>query len=679
MQDKLKDGGIQSREIIGTEPIPTTLHLFRIKNGDKRLIEDQFNAAILLDRQNCRAHDAQTKLADKSRDKIARLVETKKTLPEEIYLTKSSQVAGVMYLRLYEELYERRGLSAEEFMQFYNLTLHVSTTFWDPYINTLLTKGVQAAKLRETAMGSAPIANLIMNEARKNYGNDIPWWFQGSMDDWKTFLVYHAASHYYLDPEAADNKYPAHTQPPKSPMPEWFDAKSGRYILSDGIPDWATSGRTTLVPKEIVEAELAQDTVDLAELHKKRINTDSQIDYFVNLINQNGAKLISRFTKELRRQFPQTPNTPPETFSDVILYLAAINGNQIITINPDQLPAEDPVLLRKCLVDFSDHLQYISQEFSNRNFTPEGIALFLEKKLVEAGIISSVSEPTGDKLTLLFQLVNGEITEEETYQLRGEDKKKFAVLYYDLKPLLSILPGNAHQYLSELNVLSSQEAIETVIWEIADALSGQLKPNHSVNPKASTPFEKSLLELTKFTQKWLRNNWHWAVMELYRTLDSINGNESTDQTTTPAAQQTGNPDTVALSLEETQETSKQVEAGNLQGWKIYYTDNKSLDPQHLTEIQGESMQEKADSLKQYVLERGIVCPIKPENVIGSLDQIAGSPDSYEEWVRMRKSVNGHEFKKIKKARSGRIFYIMDQAKKTITFFVYKKEAWEYKF
>jgi mRNA-degrading endonuclease RelE of RelBE toxin-antitoxin system len=297
--------------------------------------------------------------------------------------------------------------------------------------------------------------------------------------------------------------------------------------------------------------------------------------------------------------------------------------------------------------------------------------------LKEAKMIDTATESTGKHKESLGALLDSSKDNTSLQPFRESNKKLFNVFNYDLRPLIEQLPDHAVAYLKEYLDISGDVSVEEVIWEMAEAMSRFINVNDYHPDKPQQPLEKTLAEMVKFSRTWLRQNWRWAQAELERSLKPGNGQASVQPEAVSSPQVSLEDIPLKQEVEEVETSIKEVEEGTLSGWRILYTDNMTVTPNHLLEVGGTTLQERQDAFKRLLVEEHIACPINPDSVVRALEWVVDVPPEIEQ-LRMRQEINGLTFRKLKR-KGVRIFYIPDPDQKTLVFFIYKKVAQDYRF
>lgn len=207
---------------------------------------------------------------------------------------------------------------------------------------------------------------------------------------------------------------------------------------------------------------------------------------------------------------------------------------------------------------------------------------------------------------------------------------------------------------------------EHFIWDMAELISSHIKREKVQLTRSQLG---ALHYLSKFTATFLRNHHNFLLRELHKSLqDNFFEQEELkpkDSLITANLQ------------EEIESTTEEIAQGNLAGWHIFYTDNKSSDEKHLTEIGGKTLEERELALQELFSKENVSFSIKPGSIVRVFEWLVTVPEEVEQ-VRIRKNIGDEVFRKIKRG-SLRIFYQMSWEKKDLIFFVHQKQAWGYGF
>lgn len=633
---------------------PTTLNLFHHKDPEMDMLKGKVAAVLQLGENINRTELSLNKLSLAKDARLDRLNQTKTELSEQLINTMSSATYGAVYLKMRDELPD---LSPNDFMKFFNLCLRINTLSSKQTINSVGTRGSQATLLKSLSRMHAGRTSLENDKTLDRMIMDPPEWFSGNKKSWQMFVMHHANFTVYLNPDLFQSLA---SHPSSLLSKDIFNREETLlgYTKEGEFPDWVLERSGIMPPpiesgptKEEVEEELAEDKeqeIKIIEAHKK---ISEQGDYLVSTSAEKAQKATERLRKLTREVFPSFQN-----FSDVVLF-AKVAGTEAVNLNIGGSSLDAAIKI---------YTSPASPEYVLTNQEP--IALFIEKKLKEGKIIQSAQDPIDTHFINLFSAAFGnikaqqkdrsEVSEFET--LRATNKKAYNVLKDDLKPFVGILTADDISLLYDLLSESKDKPMELFIWDLAGAVSSNFKKNGHM------PNSRALQDLGKFSASFLRNHSRWAYQQLQEGLAGKN------QEPAPT-----NMVTVSDVQEEIESTTQEIAQGNLGGWQIFYTDNRSLDERHLIEIGGQKLEEREEALKIVLLKEANLPSIKIGSIIRAFDSLVTVPKEVEQ-VRVKKDIGGDEFKKLKRAGL-RIFYDMDPQEKRLIFFLHQKQAWKYGF
>lgn len=663
------------------DSLPTTLHLFRFKESQRVSLGNKLHTAEELNWQIEIAKDAQIGYATESLAKIGRLDKLRKELEEDYLLVKSSQVCGLMYLRMYDELYQGWNLEPREFMDFFKMCVRLNCRYWDSLYATEKRFGTEAAYAKDHISGGKLMKSIVTDETRKLYGErGIPPWFKYGEHNWKVFLSNHSLCQFYFKPEPAEYKtVPHYLLPPREPFPEGF-LEDNFLIRSDGLPDWLEDKTFEIAPREIAQQEFYEDLRIADEKNKTYESTADQKDYLADNANLRTIKSVARFKRILEEIFPGFPHGEFQDFTEFVIFLRAIAHHEMLDGTPEEILKIPPKELVTRIKRYEKFQEENIRTFTSSQLDKSCVALFLEKKFKEARLMNNATEitrQTSGTLVALLALLDSTQDDRPLRAIRDQNKRTFQILNYDLKPLIYQLPPEAIEHLREFAQVYDDEPIEEIIWEMAEIISRYVSIKHFNLAKPQLPIEKALAEYVKFSHSWIKKNWLWAVEQLENILFR-KPQEALSKQVEKVKETEETPTEMQREIVEIKEATQEIQEGALSGWNVLYTDNASSDPKHLHEINGRTTQDRQNAFKQLLREEtSIICPIDPESVIRALDWEAGEVPEYVEQIRPRIVVRGEEFKKIKRG-AARILYKIDHKVKKLTFFVYKKEGWSYR-
>ncbi len=651
------------------DPIPTSLRLFRFTQNelDRTLI--QYNALRKLNREVPSAIHTLTESQGEIDARRNRIIENGRELDEQSDSLLDSTACGAAYIKMFDEL-SGEGVSDEQIMDFYLSCLRINTQTYDFVIR-------QRRTTRETpseqVLKNRPVKKKL-DELVEKETKSIPSWFQGDMDAWKLFVIDHALFPDYLNdffqiyPSMytleKNSSFGATT---KANLPDWLE----EYFDNGLVPD-----------RSLVVQELTEDLEERKNIKKQLDQLEKQEEYVRTLILQKFVKTIAWVQA---RKIEATPVA--QNFSDFVLQIAQLHTYPEFSIDQNNSSLVDTakqIIGSMVLPEISHERRIKTFAESKQGITSKEItALWLEKNLQEGKVIQNAQDTIDDALTNRLTQLLDEVREDgsrpEFQALRKTDKKAFNALNFDAKPLLGMLSAEEISYLQELTEISQDKPVETIIWEIAEAVSSKMKENRD---PAALPRQTGIIidHLQKFLGTWLRANWKWAFRQL---TDSLHEKPQETSLNNPPAQvvdifdSADIEETLPTEIQEITEAIQQAKEGNLAGYRLYYTIDTSINPRSLIEIEGVTLEEREKAITQFIRRRGITCTITEATIIRGLDSMLGDPEEVE-WTRMRMDVNGEEYKKLKHTKLMRTLYKRDDDSKTIIFFVYKKKDRSYR-
>lgn len=657
---------IERKEQTGSDP--TTLHLFHFTDENYRAVTPRYNMAETAKGELTSVLGVMVKTGREMVSKGKRGIEHSQLVMDQVFSLRESATSGAAYLTIVDEL-TQQNVPPEDIMDFYLRCLKINTYISEKQSNETVER-VAAQRIIKNSAADREFLNLMEKE-----GRNIPDWFKGNKDAWKGFVSKHALFSTYLQ------NFPQN-------YPFIFNSDSNfilGYTAKDSLPEWLEEWfeEGKIPERSTVIEEVIQDKKESETLFKQVEQIRRQTDYIGGLYAKKNVKSMI-WSEKRRRQV----SSMPQNFTNCILQIGALRDYPELPIDLNSDPNMETMreINRTMIPSNIAHERRIKAfvESQEGGIGKESLALWLESNLRKAGIIKSAQQTinpiSGQRLTALFdESMQSEITTEFQH-LKLTDKKAFNALHFDIMPLLQILRGEEIAYLQELVEISQGESMEPIIWEMAEVISIRLREGiGSVELPKLTAITLSHVE--QFFGSWLRANWQWANQQLYENLLEKYNKSTAVTTDVETPQEIDDSETQAIfsvELQEIEEEIKQSERGNLAGWQIYYTVDRRITPDSLIEIEGETLEEKGEFLKQFVRKRKIPCTMDEENIILSLDKMIVAPPG-EEWVRMRMNVDGVEYKKLKYKGPMRTLYQRNDERKEIIFFIHKKKDWGYRF
>jgi hypothetical protein len=575
--------------------------------------------------------------------RLDRLSETYRELAEQLENSASSISCGTAYLKMQNEL---PNLSPNDFMEFFNQCLRINTLFNKQTVDSINTKGEQVTLLESLSRMHARRLPAKYERTLDPMTHNPPEWFQDNKKAWKLFVLSHANFSFYLRPDF-EELLVTRSLPVKE-MREELDRNFYYGFTKQGeFPDWLLEEDSMLPAKEEVEEELAEDKEQEIKTISAQEKIKEQRDYLTTTSADKARKAVARLSDLVTEAFPNIQN-----FADMILILEIADKAKSFTTK------------------FEEIIRELTQSYDILKIS-EPIALYIEKKLLEGKIMQSTQDLIDADFTDLFTIFLESVKDKEGSSadqfrtLKETNKKAFGVLNYDLKPFLEILPADEISLLEDLLAESKNKPIELFIWDMAGFISSRFMREEI---QLTRPQLGAFHYLSKLTASFLRNHSKFAYEELQKSLHNLQEQEilkPEDSLVTANLQ------------EEIESTTGEIAQGNLAGWRIFYTDNMQLDPNHLSEIGGKSLLEREETLSKFFNDNGIATSIKTGSIVRAFEWIVGVPQEVEQ-TRIKKEVGDQMFNKLKRGAL-RIFYVMDTDKKVLTFFTHQKKAWSYGF
>ena len=627
--------------------LPTTLHLSRYKGAELVSLRTNASIASKFEKHRDNIQSSIDKLAIEKNNRINRLRQTSVDLLEESDSGISSITCGYVYLKMRDELPE---LPAEDFIELFKKCLAINTSViknaQDKDSQTSLINLISTVKSHQAPMDD----RTFLESTLSKMAGYPPKWFKGSEKDWRNFIANHSNFLIYLHHDLMQN---AILHP--NSLNDLIKTNDLSGSTSDGgYPDWLLESNDTLPTRQEVEKELLDDKEQHIKVSAGIEATNKQVRYLEDTFSEKIKKAYTRLDELANNQFAGF-----QTFADHILLLKAISRDPDLSSNR---------IAQDAIQRFTRH--------KNFAVTPEPIALYIERQLRTGSIVENSQSLIDDNfigvLTSLLEHIQTtrekESSETDFLNLRTTNKKAFDALNHRLKPFLETLSSDELSFLKEMIAESKGMPVESFIWELASCISDCFK--HTDSGKLSKRQLGELHYLSRFTASFINNHWKWAFEQIQQAL--------TDQKTHDQQQEDDGSyqDPHQLQIEIDHDIYE-VMQGNLKDWRIFYTDNRSLDINHLSEIGGTSLVEREKELQEFLLNEGLSSQIKTGSIIRALEWIVGNPKEIEQ-LRMTKEISGEKFKKIKRG-SLRIFYILDEVQKTIIFFTHQKKAWSYGF
>jgi hypothetical protein len=647
---------------------PSTLHLFTHEPAKRNVLRQKEQIVVKNREESTRALSAFEKLTIDSRHRLDRLQALSKDLKGEMISLHSERVYGGLYLKMYDEL-QQYGATDQDIMDFYRqtLTLHFQSS------KIADESRIESGGVIKSKNGDRVSALLLQDTDR-----DKPAWYTGEQK-WEDFLRDHSTLVFYLNPDVQDQ----YRRKEISLKDIERLARQGQFLhtpTKEDTPDWYDACGENPPDLELVKNELADDTLLYAKTFDRLKNVAAQAKYLLTRHDQKLSKLTEKFgsSKEQYRN---------NNFTDLILYLNQdVDPNDFdILLNPDE---EMGTVFNGKSMPNEKFVSMILESYlslrTNR-YNQEHVAVWIEKQLRDGQVIQSADDQLKPHLrAYLLSVIDASLddtTGEELEQYKDTEKKAYKVLKYEARPLLKLLSSEDLLFLKEaVAEFPKTETVESIIWLSAELLS------HKLQNVADEPAEKqtsiSIDHMNQYTEQWVKKNWHWSFSRLrdeIREIDVVPVQSSQQESEIFCADAHNELVIKPLDLEEEVADidceARQMREGNLSGWQLQYAPKRRSDK--VDTLEGETIDDRVQSLKQYIKENNIPCSIKPLSIINAFDDLVSAPDVVE-WIRMRKQIGDEEFKKIKRGKV-RILYQLFPEDRIITFFLHQKKADSYGF
>lgn len=647
--------------------LPTTLNLLRLKEPERNKLQSKLESTQQLTNNSIIALESLGRFVATVFRTGTRLVETRGEVEDLIANLESSAACSLVFLKMREEL---PNLSSEEVLDIFTRCIYINVEILHLFgqNNSNRTKTRQSLFLETVSMlNSRNKIKTETDEINVRIAGDPPKWFDGSTQSWHHFVFSHADFVKILNPNLK------RTRGNMMKLIENSDHALG-FLRLDEYPDWLENKEPPT--DDAVQQELDEDTNGITKATQKIEAIGRQENYVFENLSQKMDKTTTWLETQMQKLFPSEPKN--------------VFWDQILMLNVEDTILKHSYEERKHLpLPEERYIDTIIKEFTDGSdpaANPEPVALFLETTMRKSGIIKDAKTPVNDTIVELFNtLIDSMRTEGKEdpsfikfQDLKNINHKVFKALNYSIKPLLAIMTSDEINYLRELLGVSKGDPIESFIWEIAELTSSHFKREQNAESEETKQLKDIAANLIrKPMAAFLRNYWRWTYEQLERSLTGL----STSFVSLPSSQavdllKPSDPLTPP-EVQEIQSSIKELNQGNLGGWQIFYTDNKSLDERHLTKVGGETLEEREEALQKLLLREWHSPSIKCGSIIRAFDWLVTVPEAAEQ-MRGKKDVAGETFGKLKR-QAIRIFYNMDRQKKKIIFFLHQKQAWSYGF
>ncbi|MBI4096512.1 MAG: hypothetical protein HY425_02215 [Candidatus Levybacteria bacterium] len=641
---------------------PTSLNLlhFRTPALDGTRINnfrENLDTAAAFETQCQRTGSFLIKLSSEAKKRHDRITNSEQELLKVIPALVSSQQFADVYLRMREAFQQ---MDFQDFIAAFKksleLTLSVSELFgW---------KGADKDS-KKLFLGRTP-SSRINNQASvlvRKYLENTPDGFTQGPSEWKNFLGH---------PDNFISGIPSSKV--KSVTQKGSIRAVTRFIMSTGIPDWFSYDMKDEPDKAKIQEEMEDDRQAQENIEKQLEASNQQKLLNINATVKRANETIQWANSKNKELFDNL------NMAKLLLFLHFIDSSQ------NQI-RESLNTIRKAFTDQQEYLpentdrqventvkKYSESEAILRD--PENYALFLEEKFMDAGINPSLAL-IDDAFINFIRMIT---VSDKNHIKKSLSKKSANAINYGIKPLMDILNPEDIDMTDFAKDYAGQ-SVEYFIWELSDLIAAKFQSQSGVDWDNHS-IKSALIEVREFSAAFLRKNWQWAYDNLKLELTEIDKGRSIistmPQNTTMSPDSRNNQNQNGKpSAESINNAIFESQEGNLSDWKLYYSDNRSTDIKHLTEIGGNTLEEKEKTLEVFLARSQIPVSIKSSSIINTFDWLVTVPKDVEE-VRMKKNVNGEIFKKIKRGPV-RIFYVMDEARKQIIFFLHQKQAMGYGF
>ena len=634
---------------------PTSLNLFRFNRQQLEGAKDQYQVFDQFKREFTTAQRAFLRLSEDIKKRWKGLEQVADELTDQYVSIRSSKTCGAVYLKMHEEL-SGRGVADDEIFEFFATCLKINTLDSERYLDA---DGTGSYGGRLLAIMEGKRVNYFANLVNEHSG-EPPVWFGKSKNDWRGFVASHAWFFSYLNPDHVGR------------LLRGSLSRDERENLlgttrSDGFADWFTE-KNGLPSRAEIEEEMAGDTKELEDNRLRYQQDLRQRKIFLQLYDQKFKKVAIRF-EERRRELPGSISN----FATLLMFLDVTKD--VIVYEADlQKVASDATSKQLLASEVSARAarEKMIETFCERA-RKELVALFIERKLREGKIIDNVQESI-DKSSNLYQWMLDEIIQIrpnlQFQALKGTNRRAFSVLNYEIKPILEVLSSGELEYLQDLLKEYSSYPLEMAIWEMAEVIALHLDRTESGGFLQQG--QVAIGHLKEFSKRFLKNHWQWVYQQLQASLLS-----GPWEKVLPVKELEVEEPGVPIEVHELETEFREINRDNLHDWQLYYTKSRNLDPGSLVEISGETIDEREEKLGQFIGINNIACSVGPGSVIRALDWVVTIPEEVEQW-RGNKQIGETVFGKIKRGPV-RIFYVVDQAKREIIFFVHQKKAYTYGF
>lgn len=613
---------------------PTSLDLFRFSSETYATVRDHMQTAQ-------RFRDNFTRIEQTFSDYMAafqarseRIFDARELFTQQYGNLQHRIMASTAFIRVAEHAGDMKA-TPEQIMEFFLSCIKVNDRI-PPTVAGL-------ARIQNTL---AAIAAQIQGPLGRRAGIDglfnklvsrTPAWFKGPPQEWRFFATRHAIFPALVDPGV-----------------DQIGATSVK-----ARPDWLVRANGKPVNPEIAIAEYHDDKRQARTHRKTRPLFDKGIDAIV--CKTQALAVQSAATVEEQRR---TTLFPPQTFVDTVLLLSATQSVAAYD--------SDPKAMREMTMDqLATHVispDALQQKTVDTFTTPvetglsrESVALFLEHRLKEAGLLQDAKQPTStDQIAMVTMLLDvmehAHPDAQEIFSLLKEyNAPAFVLLNGDIRALLGLLNRKQLQYFRGFLNAQQGQPFEAVIWKIAEFVNERASVIHIANQPPTT--QQSIHAIQEYTAEWLRSHFQWATQALVEKVQP-------DKAKTQTAEKT-------IIEEQIDVIGKEIhvlEQGNFAGWNlVYYHESEDS----YTPFSAGSLSQKAEELTTITNEKGL--SIDSQQVLLALEWLMAVP-LFESLVISKTDETDDQLDKDPKMHTAkfgdlRLFYILDPQKKEFTFTV----------
>lgn len=633
---------------------PTTLDLFCYPRAESEKLRGNIIATSHLYNSHRRAYEALHAFSDQVEQRLVRLEQTTRDLEEETDLNRSSATIGKAYFGIKDSL-GALNLSSQDFIDFFKLCVK---------INTRASRMLFAGMYEEGGLEKLQMLNATRRsgpafiQTIEQYAKTPPEWFTKGTRAWKELIAQHSFLFNWVkdDPNGPDGKKALTGDTHPDGLPDWYDDLDSGTLPGDDT-----------VLKEIIE-----DVETVQRLKAQRNQLYEQMKYSV-IYESKKVWGYARHINITKREFLPVVQTFPE-----LLAALTLTGSGDFELKPSEDEEFKPGISEVLQADPEKLRRSIIAEFTGNNETllcPELVSLWIENSLLKSKVIDSAESTApndfrGKLLATLGALEGNPDAETEFKRYIQNEKRAYYSLAHDISPLLIHLTANEQEYLEELIKGSDDIPAGDLVMEIAEIVS-----HHSTKFKDGDPKETSsaIRRMKEFAEKYLNRNY----TRLFRQMsDTLFAEKEVNEDLQEISEDERVSD-VAYEVQTIKQETRKIQQSSLGGWKLAYTDNRSMDEHHVENIPGDTLEELEGSLENYIVKNGVSCSIKLGSVVRAFDWLVSVPAEVER-ARIRKTVGDVTFKKLKRGRV-RILYVTEPEQKRIVFFLHQKKAWGYGF